>query len=237
MKKAYIAGMAALALAGCGGGSSGASSDSTGPTLQSAPVSQAFSIENGQQHSTTLTAQYEGHTYTVQIGYVPSGAATFNGMAAESGQQTTTVSADGAVANTDISTVYFNNSDPDAFEIFGSQDANGTQYEVFASPGLIPSTVNVGDNGPIGSATIYHDSNMQVQDAQVTETYSVQANDASTLLFCQNAQIQNVTTQGQSDGLSAASGSECYAIGTSGAAALVSATVFIPSLNAVLDFH
>ena len=55
-----------------------------------------------------------------------------------------------------------------------------------------------------------------------TATYSVSANNATTLLFCVNAVVSGVTAQGTADGLANGMESDCYSVNATGKATLTS---------------
>jgi len=62
-------------------------------------------------------------------------------------------------------------------------------------------------------------------DAQEAATYSVAANDSSTLLLCFTSVISNVSPSGAADGMAAGTETDCYAVDASGNASLSSITV------------
>jgi hypothetical protein len=105
--------LAALAIAGCGGGDGG-SNPAPQQNLQSATwPSQPMTIP-----STTLTAtDSSGSTYTITYSSTPGAMATFNGQTASTSMIALTVSENGAVVATEDSTAYYL---ADPYSPFGS---------------------------------------------------------------------------------------------------------------------
>ena len=89
----------------------------------------------------------------------------------------------------------------------------------------LPATVTVGNSGAFDNLTDYHDSTLAVADADETATYSVEANNSTTLLTCFNTVISGVTAQGTADGLAAGTETDCYTVNSAGTAALFTITV------------
>ena len=62
-------------------------------------------------------------------------------------------------------------------------------------------------------------------DADETVSYSVTANNSTTLLLCLNFTIANVTQQGLTDGMDNGTEKDCYTVNAAGNAVLVSVAV------------
>jgi hypothetical protein len=75
--------------------------------------------------------------------------------------------------------------------------------------------------------TYYHDSSMSIVDADEAATYSVKADDTTTLLVCLDSTITNVTAQGTADDLVDDGESDCYRVDDAGNATLVSVTLTV----------
>lgn len=218
MAKVLLPLVCLLALPACGGG--GGSDSSFSPQVTSVPAAAAMTNFYTHPQSVTLSATDPGgNRYTIAFDLVPNqGTTTFNGMTANSAQITIVLSENGTPVETHT-TLYYFNANP--FEMFGNIGQAGTPYEVYGTPGMIPTTVSAGESGTIGSSTIFHDSTEAIQDAQVFETYTVTANTADTLLFCDNFEYSNVTDQGSTDGLMNGTESDCFAIDADGGITLV----------------
>jgi hypothetical protein len=169
---------AMLALVGCGGGSSG-NTPAPVQKLQSAPApQQPFNIA-----STTLTAtDASGNTYTAIFSQTPnSGTVMFNGQTAYSSALSITILKNGTTLATEASTDYYLENPFSPLGISGS--TNGTSwYFLFNSTTPYPTTLTVGDSGPVGSGT-YYDAATNASIGSLTETYSVTANDPTTVLL------------------------------------------------------
>ena len=216
-----------LSLAGCvflcacsgGAGSSGA------PDLMSAPGGLAASNYFSNAQSSTLRANDSaGNSYVLKIGASGASSATFEGMPASVTVQSVEIDKNGSAVVNGVSDKYFNQS---PFEIFGSQGSTGNPYITYSSPGMLPATVTVGENGPVGTGIIYHDSSKSVVDADITDTYSVAQQSPSSVLLCITSRTSNVTSSGTSDGLSDLTETDCYSDTATGSAALASVDVSV----------
>jgi hypothetical protein len=178
MRSAVVVTALLLALSACGGG--GSSSDPPPqPNLKSARApQQPYNIA-----STTLTAtDGSGNTYTAIVSQTPnSGTVTFNGQMAYSSVLSLTVLQNGATVATDTTTYYYLENPCSPLGIAGS--TSGSQwYVLFNSSTPLPTTLTVGDSGPLGSGN-YYDATTNVEIGSLTATYSVTANDAASLLL------------------------------------------------------
>jgi hypothetical protein len=178
MKPAILVTTLLLALAACGGGGS----SSTPPpqqNLQSARApQQPYNIQ-----STTLTAMDgSGNTYTAMVSQTPnSGTVNFNGQMAYSSVLAITILENGVTVVTETTTDYYLESPYTPLGISGSTNGNGWVF-IFDSVDPLPTTLMVGDSGPLGSGT-YYDAVTNAPLGSLTSTYSVTANDPTTLLL------------------------------------------------------
>ena len=179
MKPAIAVTLLLLGLSACGGGGSSSNSPPPPPSLKSAQApQQPYTIQ-----STTLTAtDASGNTYTAIFSQTPnSGTVMFNGQTAYSSALSITILQNGATLATEASTAYYLESPYSPIGLSGS--SNGTSwYFVFNSTTPYPTTLTVGDSGPIGSGT-YYDATTNASIGSLTETYAVTENDASTVLL------------------------------------------------------
>jgi hypothetical protein len=213
-------------LSGCGGGGYGGSSGGGGMNLSSAPGETALVAYQQASHQNTLNASSSGNSFSLQVSSVPnSGTTTFNGSSpAYSTTDTVTLSENGTLIATNISTSYFLLN---PFVPLGKVSSTGTPYAVVASSSPLPTTLTVGGSGAVDTLTYYHDSTKSTIDADETVTYSVMANNSTTLIVCLNSTISGVTTQGMADGLANDSESDCYTVDAAGNVALTSITVMV----------
>jgi hypothetical protein len=225
--RALTVGMLSFALHACGGGG-GSGGGGGGPpaNLSSAPGEKSLDDYRQVSHQYTLNASNSGNTYTIQLSSVPnSGTTTFNGSApAYSSTNTLALSKNGVLVTNSISTLYYLLN---PFVPLGAVSSTGTPFAVVTSFFPYPATLNVGDSGAVDNLTFYHDSTMSTLDADETNTYSVAANNSTSLLLCLNSTTSSVTAQGTADGMADATESDCYTISGSGTVSLVSITLTV----------
>lgn len=207
---------------GGGGGGSGGYGGGGGGNLSSAPGEAAVNAYVQASHQSSLTASNSGNTYTLQLSSVANASpTTFNGSTpAYSTVDTLTVNKNGAQVAHSVSTSYFllNPLVP-----LGKVSSTGTPYAIVTSSMPLPMTVTVGNSGiAFYNLTYYHDSTKSMVDASATATYSVTANNATTLLLCFNAVVSGVTAQGTTDGLANGTETDCYTVDAVGSATLTS---------------
>jgi hypothetical protein len=173
VKKLGLASVAAVVIAGCGGGSS---SPAPQQNLQSARApSQPMEVA-----STTLTAtDSSGNTWTATYSSTAGGTVTFNGQTANTDLIALTISENGAVVATEDSTAYFLSDPYSPLGVSGT--TSGIAWTaVVTSFTPLPTTLTVGGSGPVLSATYY--DGMGTAIGSLTETYTVTA-DGPTDLF------------------------------------------------------
>jgi len=217
---AAIALGAGLALAGCGGG--GGSSSPPPQNLSSANVATALNAYYQANQGFQLSASSAGNTFSVDYSETPvNGTTTFNGVNnVSSTNVSVSVYENGTLLGTQISTDYFTIN---PYVFLGSVLSNGTQYGVVTS-WTPPSTVNVGDSGPLYGETIYHDSTKATIDGTETTTYAVNAATPTTLQFCENVSI---SANANSDGLVSGTGSACFYVSSSGSVTGITLTITV----------
>ena len=212
-------------LAACGGGGGGGGSSSP-PNLNSAPGAAAVNAYVQASHSNTLNARDQsGNNWTAQLSTMPNpGTTTFNGIPnVSTAVQTVNIFENGVLAGNDIRTNYFL---VNPYQPLGDVFTTGP-VEIVSGGSPLPMTITVGQSGPLDTVTAYHDSTQSTVDATEVETFSVVANNPTTLLFCVNTVTSNVTAQGNLDGFSASTESDCYAVDASGNANLVKVVLTI----------
>jgi hypothetical protein len=196
----------------------------------SAPGEQSYSTFLQTNSSGTLNASNGGDTYSIQYTFTAATTTTtFNGSApAYSTTSALVIGKDGQEVGTGTATTYYLLN---PYVPLGQVELGGTPYAVVTSSTPLPTTFTVGSSGSIYSQTYYHDSTMTVLDASETLTYSVQANNTSTLLFCTTSQISGVTAQGTTDGLADGSETDCYTVDAAGNMTFVSVNVTVAGIN------
>jgi len=226
-----VSSMCATLAAGCGGGGNGSSqapavSPAAATNLSSAPGAMAMATYRQSAHKYTLKASNAGNSYTLQVSSVPNAGITkFNGAApAYSSVDTVTLDENGVMIANTVSTDYFLLN---PYVPLGRVSSSGSPYGVVTSSSPLPTTLDVGSSGDMDSLTYYHDSSMSTLDAQEDDTYSVKANNTTTLLLCEDSSITNVTAQGTADDLLDDSENDCYTVDAAGNAALVSVTLTV----------
>lgn len=218
-------GLTMAALPGCGGGGYTAAGSGGGMNLASAPGDAALEAYVQANHSATLHAtDSAGNSWTLQYSSTANaGTTTFEGMAnAHSTTDTIALDKNGAPFASNTSSSYFFLN---PFVPLGKVNMGGTPYAVVTSSFPLPATVTVGGSGEFDNLTYYHDQTKTLMDAQEAVTYSVAANDSSTLLLCFTSVISNVSPSGAADGMAAGTETDCYAVDASGNASISSITV------------
>jgi hypothetical protein len=210
--------------AGCGGGGGYGGGNPPPMDLSSAPGESALAAYLRASHQNTLTAMNGGNTYTLQVSSAGNaGTTTFNGSApAYSTTETVAVSKNGVAVASGTTTQYYLLN---PYVPLGDASPTGTPYAVVVSSTPLPATLNVGASGPVDTLTIYHDSTKSTPDASESTTYSVMANNSTTLIVCLDSQISGVTAQGTMDGLADGSESDCFTEDAMGNVALLSITL------------
>jgi len=157
---------------------SNCSSSSATQHLNSAPRPQ----EPLAVPSTTLTASANGNNYSLTYSLTAnSGTTMFDGQMANSGSIAVTVVENGTTVGTENATAYYLTSPYVPLGLTGT--ANGTAFEIiFNSIDPYPSTLTVGESGPLASGTFYTPGT-NVALGSLTVSYSVEANNSSTLLL------------------------------------------------------
>jgi hypothetical protein len=224
--------LALISLSACGDGGGGGTS--TPSNLSSAPGEAALLAYVQSSQSATLTATNDGNTFTLDVGFAPgNGTTTFEGHGpAYSSVETLTLKENGTLLTTNVSTGYFLEN---PYTPLGKVYGTGSPFALVSNFTPFPTTLTIGATGPVDDITLYHDDTMAVVDGNGTETYTVQANNPTTLLFCINSVTSNVTAQGTADGLADDTEIDCYTVDAAGTATLVSITLNVEGTT--LDFQ
>ena len=213
-------------LTGCGGGGGyGGYGGGGGGNLMSAPGEATINAYFQASHSATLNASSGANNFQLQISRVPGATTTFEGTAnAHTLVTTLNLLNNGVLVVNAITTGYFL---VNPYVPLGSTSSTGTPYGVVTSSYPLPANFTVGGSGPVLNLTSYHDSTKAIVDISETGTYSITANNYTTLFACLDATLSNVTAQGTADGLVNATESDCYTVDAAGNAALVSITLSV----------
>jgi hypothetical protein len=180
-----FSGLLLIVLTACGGGGGGGGS--VGSAMQSSPPPQILQSAPAPQEpfdipSTTLTASSGGKSYTAIYSETPNNGTTmFDGQEANSSTISLTVTENGAPVATEIDTAYYLEI---PYQPLGmSISVNGRQVDLlYNSTDPLPSTLNAGNSGPLGSGT-YYVVNTNDDIGSLTEAYSVAAWDNSSTLL------------------------------------------------------
>ena len=217
-----------------GGGGGGYGGGGGGGNLTSAPGEASINAYFQAAHQSMLSAKDSSmNSWTLQFNRAPNASfTTFNGSAnAYSTVNTVTINKNGMPVANSVSTDYFLLN---PFVPLGSVASGGTPYAVVTSS-MVPTSFTVGTPGSFENLTYYHDSTKAAVDINGAVSYTVTANNSTTLLVCLNAVLSNVTPQGTMDGLADGTETDCYTVNAAGSATLVSVTVTVS--NATLKFQ
>jgi len=241
MKKHFI-GVMVLALSvltGCGGSGNGANSfgststqtstnaliapsSQTTSVLQTAPGQAALQAFFSASQKYTLNANDRaGNSYTLDLVYNPVAASdAFNGHSDTAAVTSSEVfSMNGHAIIEDVSRSYYASAD---FTPLGVLDEASGQYQVNQGVAL-PATLTVGQQGSMGTYTLYHDSSEAFVDATGSISYRVDTYSATQLSLCVtnqlNAEPSNLA------GMVNRVEDSCYLISQSGAVTLHSVSI------------
>jgi hypothetical protein len=180
--------MVALTSCGGGGGGGGEAMPSSPPSqtspppenvdqnLKSAPApAEPFNIP-----SATMTTSSGSNSYTAIYSETPNNGTTmFDGQEANTSTISLTITENGSPIVAEIDTTYYLENPYRPLGVTVS--FNGKQFDfLYTSTNPLPSTLTVGDSGPLGSGT-YYVFNTNESIGSLTQTYSVASNDASTV--------------------------------------------------------
>jgi hypothetical protein len=157
------------ALVGCGGGGDGAMQSSPTPQNQESVPAPAEPFSIGL---TTLGLSSGGNSYAGTYSETPnSGTTMFDGQEANSSTISLTITENGSPIVTEIETAYYLEN---PYQPLGlTLSYNGGEFDLlYKSTNPLPSTLTVGDSGPLGSGT-YYGVNTNNAIGSLTETYSV----------------------------------------------------------------
>ena len=230
--------LSGLALGGALSSAAAAAGDPAG-TLNEAPAEAAIAAYYQTAHHAKLSAQTApspknpGDHYTLDIDVAPgAGTTTFRDQTSVyTAVVTTSLEKNGVALSSATATVYFRLR---PFGLLGKSVGKGTPYGVVKGFYPLPATVAVGATGPFNNMGFYHDSDMAAVDGDQIGSYTVSANDASSVLLCLRTSFSGVTPKGTEDGLGSAGQTECYAVTASGKTSLVS--VELPVSGETLTF-
>ncbi len=176
-------GLLLIALTACGGGGGSAMQSST-PSQKSPPAQNLDSApapaEPFNIPSATMTMSSGGKSYTAIYSETPNNGTTmFDGQEAHSSTISLTITENGTPIVTEIDTAYYLEN---PYQPLGlTLSSNGKQFDFrYNSTNPLPSTLTVGDSGPLGSGT-YYVVNTNESIGSLTQTYSVTSDDTSTV--------------------------------------------------------
>lgn len=192
---------AALVLSACGGG--GGDAGTVASTLDF-PLASAISTYETSAHQFNLAGALDGVNYAAGYRLTPGSPGTFEGKPASTAVQIVTLRANGVLRLESTFTNYFLAS---PYVFYGSVDPVDGAYSVFTQTANLPATARVGQSGALGSATDYADLRKIQITGTSTLTWSLEADSATTALFCLNTVLQ---------GTPSFTGSECYRVNANG---------------------
>ena len=194
------AGSAAVLLSACGGGGG---SDRPVVSALDFPVETAVSVYMQSPHQFNLAGALNGTDFTMSYTFTPGALAAFEGHAAHTATEVAVLTANGVQSQVRF-TNYFA---LDPYVSYGSLDLDTAEYAVFNQTANLPATARVGQSGALGDEISYADSSkLQMTDTS-TLGWSLEADTATTALFCINVNVNNS---------SVGDGSQCYRIDANG---------------------
>lgn len=169
-----------LAIAGCGGGSSGASSSN-----ETSTPTATFPLRSGYQ---ALLSQNEINNFSI------GGTCTGSATQTRSAVKADTFEGIQGVSNTTTLTGVYTNCTPGSFASTSTSyyDTNykpigavnlGTDYVVYITSNDLPTTVKVGDTAQFASIDVYSSSSKQIKTGTRTQSYAVEADSSNTAII------------------------------------------------------
>jgi hypothetical protein len=176
-------GLLLIALSACGGGGGGVGG--VGSAMQSSQQPQNLESVPAPPEpfnvGATLWASSGGNSYAGNYSETPNkGTTMFDGQEANSSTISLTITENGSPIVTEIETAYYLEN---PYQPLGlTLSYNGGQFDFrYNSTNPLPSTLTVGDSGPLGSGT-YYVVNTNNAIGSLTETYSVTSSSSWVLL-------------------------------------------------------
>ena len=195
------AGAVAVLLSACGGGGG---SDRPVVSALDFPVETAVSVYMQSPHAfPNLTGSLNGTNFSMSYTFTPGALAAFEGHAAHTATEVAVLTANGVQSQARF-TNYFA---LDPYVSYGSLDLDTAEYAVFNQTANLPATARVGQSGVLGDETNYLDSSKAQRQDTSTIGWSVEADTATTALFCINVNVNNT---------SVGDGSQCYRVDANG---------------------
>ncbi len=192
---------AAALLSACGGGGS-----NNGPVVSTLdfPVETAVSVYMQSDHAfPNLTGSLDGTNFTMSYTFTPGALAAFEGHTAHTATESAVLTVNGVQSQ--VTSISYFAVDP--YVSYGSLDQDTLEYAVVNQTANLPTTAKVGQSGVLGDEISYVDSSK----AQVSDTstlgWSLEADTATTALFCINVNVNNT---------SVGDGSQCYRVDANG---------------------
>ena len=134
----------------------------------------------------------------------PGAAASFEGKPASTAVQTVMLRANGVLALDTTSTSYFA---ANPYVVYGSIDQADGAYSVFTQTASFPASARIGQTGAVGSSIDFVSFQNRSVTGTSTVSWSLEADSATTALFCVNTLIP---------GTLSFTGSECYRLNANG---------------------
>ena len=132
--------------------------------------------------SRTLTASANGNSYSLTYSVTTNpGTTMFDGQMASSSSIALTMQENGTPVGTETATAYYLTNPYVALGLTGTADGVGFEI-IFNSTNPYPTTLSVGASGPLAIGTFYTPGT-NVAIGSLSVTYSVEANNASSLLL------------------------------------------------------
>lgn len=225
----------ALVLAGCGGGSSSTTaSTTTTSTVLTVPLQTASAnlVNDGFNASVSISGWY-GNTSTAASGNATVSlqkavATTLGSTSVLANVQgilgTLDVAGGGTVSLSSQTTLYESTSTYATLAL-----ADSSEYVVFPTYTL-PSTVQAGDTGQLGTATAYTDSTLATRSGTIALSYAVEADTTSTLL------VSFLYTYYDVNGVNTGSQQLTYQVDDSGDIAFVSLQVTVVATSVTTGY-
>lgn len=174
-------------LAACGGGGSDAPTGPVKSTL-SFPLDAAYAKGFTTGVSLNGTAVDGADTYTMSLAITPAADEVFEGVLSKKSSGALTMKKNGAVLVADTISYYYSIN---PFTQTGARYSDGSYAVLTNNTGNYPTAAKVDDAGTIGTLTVYTDASKTAVKATSQNTWTLEADTATTAFACANSVIRD----------------------------------------------
>ena len=175
-------------LAACGGGDD--SPAPTGPVASTLTFPLAAAYAKGFTTGVSLngTAVDGADTYTMSLSITPVADEVFEGVLSKKSSGALTMKKNGTVLGADAISYYYT---VNPFTQTGGRYSDGSYAVLTNNTGNFPTAAKVGDAGTVGTLTLYTSASKTAVKATTQNTWTLEADTATTAFGCVNSVIRD----------------------------------------------